>query len=219
MLKIVVFDCGYGGEFFADSWEEAFPTIQVIRVIDWRHAAEYLISSRKSRKLALEALRPYIGRVDLIILANYLLSATSLKYFRKTFKNQKFIGLSFKEPDTFVKKNTIILTTKAITRTIAYRHYLFKIKRRPIVITPDSWLAKIDDGILTRQEIADTIHDNCHANFPPEEIILACSHFNDIKADLRHILSHNVKIYDSFNDTIREAARILRIRGGVPKQK
>ena len=34
MLKIVVFDGGYGGEFFADKLKEELPVVEIIRVID-----------------------------------------------------------------------------------------------------------------------------------------------------------------------------------------
>lgn len=92
MIKIVIFDGGYGGEFFADRFEEAIPVVDIIRVIDWRHAEQYLTSAKDSRTLAEEALRPYINKVDLIILANHLLSLSSLKYFQRKFPKQKFIG-------------------------------------------------------------------------------------------------------------------------------
>lgn len=38
MLKIVVFDSGYGGELLADYLEDALPVIDIVRAIDWREA-------------------------------------------------------------------------------------------------------------------------------------------------------------------------------------
>ena len=38
MLKVVVFDSGYGGELFADYLEEELPLVDIVRVIDWRNA-------------------------------------------------------------------------------------------------------------------------------------------------------------------------------------
>ena len=72
MLKIVIFDSGYGGEFFADRLEETFPIVEVIRVINWREAEKILMSPRTAREVAEESLRPYIGKVDLIIFAKLL---------------------------------------------------------------------------------------------------------------------------------------------------
>ncbi len=216
MLKIVVFDSGYGGEFFADRLEEAFPITDVIRVIAWRNAETFINSPKKARELSKEALRPYIGKVDLIVFANHLLSATSLRYFKRKYKNQKFIGLNLKLPDTFIKRRTIILTTKALTRTTDYYKYIFHLKRKHCTLTLDDWPTKIDDGILTRKEIADTIKAK---TLPPEEVILACSQFEDIKEDLRKIYGRNLKIYDSFDNAIHDISKLLRIRGGLTKKK
>ena len=218
MLKVVVFDSGYGGEFFADQLQDEVPIIDIIRVIDWRNADKILISSKEARKTAINALRPYIGKVDLIIFANYLLTA-NLKYFRRKFKDQKFIGLHIKTPDTFIKRDTLILTTRAFTKTRDYHDYLTRLKRRTKSLTLDTWPAKIDDGELTKAEIEDTLSLLLLGDdFNPQEIILACSQFNDIKPELREYFGHNLKIYDSFKDTIRETCKALKIRGGVGKK-
>ena len=219
MIKIVVFDCGYGGEFFADRFEEEIPVVDLIRVIDWRHAEQHLNSIRESRNLAEEALRPYINKVDLIILANHLLSITSLKYFKRKYPKQKFIGFSLKMPDTFVQRDTLIITTKAVTKTMEYHGFLFRLKRKVKTITVDTWPSKIDDGELTDEEISETISAFTQKkHIHPEEIILGNAQLEDIIASIRKIFGHNLKIYSSFNDTIREACKTLHIRGSVTKK-
>ena len=220
MLKVVIFDSGYGGELFADLLEEVIPVIEVIRVIDWRNADEILSSAKAARKTAEIALKPYIGKVDLIVFANYLLSATSLKYFNHKYKNQKFIGLSFKKPDTFIKKDLIILTTKAVARTLAYRKFVFQLDRKVKTVTLDAWPAMIDDGELSDQEIHMTIDKSiADGHIEPEEMILACSQFNDIKSEIKKGFDRKFRIYDGFNDAIREICKILKIRGTLSKLK
>ena len=220
MLKVVIFDSGYGGELFADLLEEVIPVIEVIRVIDWRNADEILSSAKTARKTAEIALKPYIGKVDLIVFANYLLSATSLKYFNHKYKNQKFIGLSFKKPDTFIKKDLIILTTKAVARTLAYRKFVFQLDRKVKTVTLDAWPGLIDDGELSNQEIHSTLEQSIsEGNIKPEEMILACSQFNDIKSEIRKGFDRKFRIYDGFNDAIREVCKILKIRGTLSKLK
>ncbi|MBR3252581.1 hypothetical protein IKF84_00710, partial [Candidatus Saccharibacteria bacterium] len=161
MLKIVVFDSGYGGELFADRLEETFPIVEVIRVIDWRNADKFLKSPKKARREALDALRPYIGRVDLIVLANYYLSTTSLKYFSRKFKNQKFLGLKLPELDTFMRRPTVVFTTKALARTISYHNYIFRLKRKATTVCLDHWLPLIDDGELSEQMIREEFEFFC----------------------------------------------------------
>lgn len=219
MIKIVVFDGGYGGEFFADRFEEAIPVVDIIRVIDWRHAEQYIKSVRESRRLAEAALRPYIGKVDLIILANHLLSVTSLKFFKRKYPNQKFIGFSLKSPETFIKRDTVIIATKALTRTMEYHGFILRLKRRVKTITVDTWPTKIDDGELSEHEIDEEFKVmTLKKHIQPEEIILANAQFEDIKPSLRKLFGHNLKIYSSFDDTIREACKVLHIRGGVLKK-
>lgn len=220
MLKIVVYDGGYGGEFFADKLEEELPVVDVIRVIDWRNASQILASPRKARKAARAALRPYIGKVDLIIFANHLLTITSLKYFRRKYKDQKFLGLGLKQPDTFIKRDVLILTTKAVTRTINYHNFLFQIKRKSKTLALDAWSSEIDNGVLTADEIKNTLEDTLVNNrIYPREVILACSQFSDIKPELRRIFGHNLKIHDSFNDAINDTYKALKIRGGTGKKR
>ena len=52
MKKIVVFDCTYGGELFADQLEQEYPIVEVIRVIDWRNSETIQSNPRLARKLA-----------------------------------------------------------------------------------------------------------------------------------------------------------------------
>ena len=219
MLKVVVFDGGYGGELLADRLEEEVPVIEVIRVIDWRNADKLLLSAKSARRVAREALRPYIGRVDLIIFANHLLSVTSLRYFRRKYPVQKFVGLDLKKPDTFINRETLILTTKAVARTINFYNYLFRLKRDCRVLTLDDWPNKIDDGELSSEEIKNVFGDlTCEKKFCPKEIILLCAQFTDIKNDIRNTMGNNIRIYDSFDDCVRNVCRTLRLRGGVKKR-
>lgn len=220
MLKIVVFDSGYGGEFFADRLAEELPIVEILRVINWREADKILLNSHTARKVAMDSLRPYIGKVDLIIFANYLLSLTSLKYFQRKFKNQKFLGLSLKEPDTFIRRDTLILSTKAVTKTMGYGNFVFRLKRDVKTLNLDSWPAKIDDGELDFVEIRQTLNKFLidFPKFKPSEVILASSQFNDIKTELKKFFGQNLRIYDGFEEAIRKTSKVLNIRGRVGKK-
>lgn len=219
MLKVVIYDCGYGGELLADWLEAELPILDVIRVIDWRSAHKMQSSSKDARKIAEADLRPYIGRVDLIILANHLLAITSLKYFRRKYKAQRFIGFSLKKPTSPPKDNSIILTTKAVTKTINYRNFTFHLRRRAKTVVLDTWPAKIDDGELTMQEIREELSHLAKSGSHSQEIFLICSQFCDIEKELIDIFGRNLKIHDGFNDILRETCKTLRLRGSLKKLK
>lgn len=219
MLKAVVYDSGYGGEFFADRLEAELPIIDVIRVIDWRNAEQIQNNSKEARKIAEADLRPYIGHVDLIILANHLLTLTSLKYFRRKYKNQHFVGLNLRKPTSPPKNETIVLTTKPVAKTINYYNFIFHMRKKITTITLDTWPAKIDDGELTEQEIKDALGDYAKRDARNQEVFLGCSQFYDLKPELIKIFGRNLKIHDGFNDVFKETCKILRIRGGKQKVK
>lgn len=220
MLKVVVFDSGYGGELFADYLQENLPVIKIIRVIDWRNADKINAKYREARKLAEAAIRPYIGRVDLIIFANHLITITSLKYFKRKYQTQKFLGLDFEQPNHFSERDTLILTTKAVAKTINYHNYLFRLKCKTKTLVLDNWPAKIDSGELAIGEINNTFQSfSSREQLYPKNVILACSHFNDLKPELRICFGGNLKIYDGFENAFRKICKALELRGGTGKKK
>lgn len=219
MLKVVVFDSGYGGELFADYLQENLPILQVVRVIDWRHSNIINTKYKEARKNTETALLPYINKVDLIIFANCLLSVTSLKYFKRKYPHQKFVGMEFPKLKTSSEREALVLTTKAITKTINYYNYLFRLKRRTKTIILDAWPDMIDNGELERCEILNTVKNfAAREKIIPNDIILTCTHFSEIKPELRSCFSGRVKIHDGFRDTLHKTCNALRLRGGAGKK-
>ena len=214
MLKIVVFDSGFGGELFADRLESEIPVVEVIRVIDWRSANQILSSPRGARKAAEKALRPYVGNVDLIVFANYLLTTTSLKYFRRKYRNQKFVGLNLRSK-RLARKPTLILTTKAVSRTLAYFQFAKNLRAKTICL--DTWPHLIDDGELTSEDCERDLSAALRRvdNFSPQQILLACGQFTELTPKIRQIFGHNVRIVDSFDTAIIEICRALGIRSAL----
>ena len=218
MLKIVVFDGGYGGELFANRLASELPVVEIVRVIDRQNAEIILTQPRKARAVAENALQPYLGRVDLVILANYLLSATSLNYFRKKYKAQKFIGFTLKSKRIAIKKATLILTTSATAKNLAFFTLAHRMRAKTVFL--DSWPPMIDNGKLTKKNVESVIGSilgELH-NFSPEQILLICGDLTEFIPEFHKIFGHNVRIVDSFDDAIRDTYRILNIRG-VPKLK
>ncbi len=218
MLKVVVFDSGYGGELFADYLEAELPILEIIRVIDWRNADQILRNPKLAREIAEKALQPYINKVDLIIFANHLLSITSLRYFCRKYKQQSFIGLKLDNKNV-ANRPTLILATKSITKTFYYFWFSRQIQAKTIVL--DDWPTLIDDGELTnykiRRDLKLLLAQN--DNFKPEQIILGCSQFVDLKSEFIKFFGHNIKIIDGFEPTLREVCQTLKLRGALKKIK
>lgn len=211
MLKIAVFDTGYGGELFADRLEQELPIVEVIRIIAWRNAKRIEEHPFTARKLAEESLRPYIGNVDLLVIANYQIAATSLSYFRRKYPKQKFVGFTLR-PKRIVKRPTIILTTKSTTKNLAYFSTAHSLKAKTICL--DRWPTLIDDGELTDDNFRTDLEPALQhlGNRKSYQIFLACSQFTDCIPKFRQVFGHNARIVDSFDHTMDEAYHALGIR-------
>ena len=215
MLKVLVFDGGYGGELLADYLEEEIPTLDIIRVIDWRNAEALQDSARQARKIAERAIRPYLGRVDLIIFANYLVSHASLSYFQRKYKDQKFVGISLANPRAELNRKTLILTTKAVSKTFAYVYFSNRHKAKTAIL--DDWPILIDDGELGNAKMRRDLRKVL--NYKPSQIVLACAQFADIKPELQRLFGHDIRYIDNFDIVLNDTVRALKIRGGLKKDK
>lgn len=214
MLKVVVFDSGYGGELFADYLEKELPVVDIVRVIDWRDADKMQRDAKLTRHVAEEALKPYIGKADVIVFANYLLSVTSLKYFQRKYKCQRFIGLKLNHPANFCYR-TVIFTTAAVAKTFRFKSFAHQIKAKTFVL--DDWPILIDDGELGHAKIRRDLKPLMP--YKPEQIIFVCTQFVDLENELRRIFGHNTKIINNFEEAARDICHALRIRGALKKQK
>ena len=218
MLKVVVYDGGYGGELFADRLEAELPVVEIIRVIDWKNEEKLLAHSKTARLAAEQTLYPYVGKVDLIILANYLISATSLSYFRKKYHSQKFIGLSLSPDRLRLDRATLILTTKNIARNLKFFRFTRRLGAKTICL--NDWPLLIDDGELTDERLTHDLKAAMHhlKNFSPEQILLACGQFTELTNKFREIFGHNVRIVDGFSEAIEEARKTLKLKGARKKK-
>lgn len=92
MLKIVVFDGGWGGEMVADYLEEELGVVEVVRVIDWKNVPYDNKNTEEVFRIVEDNLRVYIGKVDVIVLAGYAVSLVADR-MRRCYPEQKFVAM------------------------------------------------------------------------------------------------------------------------------
>ena len=218
MLKVVVYDGGFGGELFADLLEEEVPVFEVVRVIDWRNAEMLNQGAKTARKVAERTLQPYLEKVDLIVLANHLLSVTSLRYFRRKYPKQKFVGINLELPTGVRKRDFLVLTTQAMARTMKFRYYRWRLRAKVKILKLDTWPRMIDDGELSEREIAMTFETAAIMREQPRDVVLACATFRDVTTEINGYFNQRVRVYDGFEAALKATCRMLRIRGGIGKK-
>lgn len=92
MLKVVVYDGGWGGELVADYLGRELTTVEIIRVIDWVHAPYDGRDLLEIVELVEANLQDYIGEVAAIVLGGYVTSMV-LEILKQRHPEQIFVGL------------------------------------------------------------------------------------------------------------------------------
>lgn len=92
MLKVLVYDSGWGGELVADYLANELKVIEVTRLIDWKNLPYSTKTPYEIKHLLCERLQNYIGKIDLIVLGGFVVSEY-IEYLRRQFPNQVFVGL------------------------------------------------------------------------------------------------------------------------------
>jgi glutamate racemase len=219
MLKVVVFDSGWGGEAFANYLESELPIVEVIRVIDWRHAPYNKLSVKDVLDCTEKSLSPYFGNVDVIILASYEATISSLEYLRKKYPKQKFLGVNFEILKEDSGTKFLILTTSFVTKSRFYLEQKENLPNKDLLeVICDDWPQLIDDGELTKamiKEKMDKVRD-----IYSDAVVLGCTQFSDVQDDLAEVISWKQgRIIDEFTLILKNLCHTLKLRGGDGKRK
>lgn len=222
MLKVVVFDSGWGGELLADFLSTELPILDIIRVIDWRHAPYSMKTKAQLLPLAQQALEPYLGKVDLIIFANQLVSLSLLDYFAKAYPKQAFLGfpLLFNRISLSRFHQVLILSTSSLFNHPSYqalKHKLHQAHRDLQIIETscDRWEQLIDDGELKRSHLNHILP----ATLTTDAIFLEHAHFLDFKPQLEQICGWRTQVYDAYRYILQDVCDVLHLRGSTGKRR
>lgn len=212
MLKIAVFDSGWGGELFADYLEEQLPVAEIIRIIDWRSGVYEEKSVGEVQKCAEAAMKPYIGKVDVIMIASMAANLNAANFMRDKYPEQKFIG--FPLTLELIKKQreakVLALGTRALTEnpraeTAIARRKKLEVERRDLT----AWLRLIDDGEM-EEEIVENELKRVH-DF--DIVTIECPYFMDLRAQIEKLCGWQTEVMDPFKAVLRELCAYLRLRG------
>lgn len=152
MLRIVVFDSGWGGELVANFLMEELKMVEVVRVIDWPHAPYCGHTRDEICWLVEQGLTGYIGRVDAIVLGGYTVSL-ALGYLCERYPEQKFVGMGINF-DAILRTRSypdnVVLMAGRLTSELELRQELRQRLPYSTLVIPDcaGWEELIDEGLM-----------------------------------------------------------------------
>lgn len=154
MLKVVVFDGGWGGELVADYLEAELNIVEIVRVIDWRGNYSEKTDNELYENIE-PILRDYVGKCDLIVLGGHTVSRI-LTRLRKRYPRQLFAGMNEN-----IKKNVrlgtrmfrrvTVLTSRAIREHGLEQDLTRQFPAAKVsFVDCEDWEELIDNNIMTK---------------------------------------------------------------------
>ncbi len=208
MLKVLVFDSGWGGELIGDYIEEELP-VRVTKLIDWRSGAYSEKSAGEIRMLSEMALARHIGTVDVIVLADAVVWLAAGGYLSQRYPEQVFVGYG-RGLEQLMRKlgEAMILTTAGVKRLADYQRMRLDFGCRR-VFEPEclGWTMKIDDGELTEDNITEVIQGYRGT------VVVYSTAYIDVEPQIRKVMGRSSHVIDMKKALLRDVCAALKLRG------
>ena len=213
MLKVAVFDSGWGGDIVAQDIEDNLAIVEVIRIIDWRNAP-YADKSRYTiRRLVETALKPYIGQVDVIVMASFE-AQCAMRYLKTRFPYQKFIQMDWPCKDVLANnpRTMMILAGDRAKHSFEYRLWRRQFKKQRIIEPPcEHWTARIDENGISREFLRRELAP--YKKKKIDTVVLGNTHFWDLKEQIEDILGWRTMVVDPRQILIDQLNTVLKLEG------
>ena len=218
MAKIAVFDSGWGGDICAEYLSLELGVFQIDRIIDWKNFPYSYRTPVKIRSLVRSALKPHIGKYDVIVISNSVASLHALKYIKEKYSEQKFVGMPFliDAVKTLKTSKVMVLSTSSVLFSREYRKILDK--RRGMaeytIVTCDGWLEKIDSREFTIDDVAEKMK-----NFEtPDIVLLECTQLLRVKKLIEGYFGWRAQVIDANTLLLRDVCRAIKISNSTGKK-
>lgn len=213
MLKVLVIDSGWGGELFADYLEDNLRIIEVVREIDWRGGAYADVGESEIRTRVERLVGIYVGRVDVIILASYVVTAVMLEELKNKYPRQKFVGFDFglsQKIQKFKGRKVMMLAPGLVRKSKNYEKEKENLRRFE-VLEPccEGWIRKIDDGEMTESMVRRSLKGTKEVDI----VLLYETGLMDIKGVFEKIYGWKVWVIDDFSRVLRNICFALGLKG------
>lgn len=214
MLKIAVFGSGWGGDVVADYLDENLGVVEVVRVIDSQNSDQYIQKSKwNNLRLVEMALKPYVGEVDVIVLASFA-TRTVMKCLCGRYPQQRFIQVDWPEEhlNGAMQHNVMILTEKKVRKSFDYRCWRRKLNGEK-VIEPncDRWLRMIDEGKWSRQMLRQELAP--YRNKRIDTVILGSTRLWDREEQIAQALGWQTFVIDTKKILLKKVCQALNLAG------
>ncbi len=239
MLKVVVFDGGWGGEVVANYIEKELGVVEVVRVIDWKNTPYDDKTVEEITDLIEDNLRNYLGKVDLIVLGGYA-TGLATDILNERHPEQNFVGPKINY-DLILRarcypEQIAVLAGKITNNLLVSSEVREKLPDSTLIL-PDckGWEELINEDMMTKEilrtELAcdfilgkqrgkacreaekDKENDTPREKLKPDAVLILNTHYWELREDLEDIFGWQVRIIDFKQKFLHDICAALKLRG------
>lgn len=235
MLKVVVFDSGWGGEVVANYLENELQIVEIIRVIDWKNVPYERLTMAEICHQAETMLQKYIDKVDLIVFGGYVTTLAALKYFEQRYPRQKFVGMSINyyrilKTRQFPEHITVMMDNLLLEGDICkeLRHNL----PNSTIVVPDcsGWEMLTNTGELSQHILRMELEPyfllyngrvkskprkpwNTVGQIKSDAVLLLNTHYWEVKQEIEQLFGYSVRVLDFRKKLLHDVCFALGLLG------
>ncbi len=227
MTDFVFIDSGIGGIPYMTALLQRYASAKCVYVAD---SANFPYGT-KSHEQVLDCVVPLVKKIcksfepSVIVLACNTISVNALEELRRRFPQQKFVGTvpAIKLAASVSKKRRLGLLATDATVKNSYNDYLKK------NFAADCTLVNRGDAALiefiekkaltaTKAEIACAVQPavDFFSSNDCDVIILGCTHFLNIKEEIKQACGKDIQVVDSVDGVVRHALEVAGVLGAEP---
>lgn len=235
MLKVVVFDSGWGGEVVANYLENELQVVEIIRAIDWKNIPYERLTLAEIRHHAEIMLRKYIGKVDLIVFGGYITTLAALNYFEQRYPLQKFVGLGVNyyrilKSRHFPEHVTVMMDNLLLGGDICKE--LRRNLPNSTIIVPDcsGWEMMTNAGELSQHILRSELEPyfllyngrtgtrprkpwNTAGQIKSDVVLLLNTHYWEVKQEIEQLFGYSVRVMDFREKLLHDVCFALGLLG------
>ncbi|MBQ9029404.1 hypothetical protein IJ114_01380 [Candidatus Saccharibacteria bacterium] len=200
LRKVVVFGDKRGKDIIGDMIENELP-VEVIKVDDIGNNAKGDASESEIRERAIAALTPYMGKVDVVVLANADVMLAAEDSLKRMWPKQRIVGYGKNLPNIFRNENAVrILAPNIVKRMTKYR----KIK----IDYPNVDISERCLKNYSESEIAKNLGD-----FRGGTVVLCAVDLIRVKREIQEKVKWRATVVDMRESMLRDVCLALGLKG------
>ena len=199
---------------FADYVERELVVVDVIREL--RYELNLGRTTEEMRVLTEAALLPYIGKVEVIVLASHELTLATLTFLQERYPEQKFVGFWPRLSRVLTirprGKRVMMLASSVVQRSAEYsreREELKRLEVAEVVETERSEWVDVEAGRAN----AGFLRNELQKTGKVDVVLMYCTDLHNMRAKFEEIYGWRVMVVDDYAMVFRETCAALGLRG------